>query len=85
VNRNGLLKQILSGRSDSSIPFDPLCRLLESLGLVWLPSGTHNVFAYRPAGPDVLDVRLPPHGNMARPNDVRLVREFLRKYSLADS
>jgi hypothetical protein len=83
VSGSSLRKQILSGQSDSSIPFEPMCSLLRSLGLERKRQGIRNWFFYRYAGPHMLEVKEPEYGNMARPTDVRLVREFLRKYNLA--
>ena len=83
MNGSILLKQILSGQSDSTIPFGPLCDLLRSLGLEWASRGPRHWFFYRYAGSHILEVKEPRYGEMARPTDVQLVRKYLRKYNLA--
>ena len=77
-NQDDLLERILSGQSDSSIPFEPLLVFLESLGLERFHQGTHNWFT-KDGIDEPLDVRLPP-GEMTRPTDVMRARVFIEKY-----
>lgn len=42
-----LILKILSGQSDTNIPFDDLCNLLQGAGFVMRIRGSHHVFRKR--------------------------------------
>ena len=43
MNRRTLLDRILSGRSDTNIPFEATCNLLENLGFKKRVKGSHHI------------------------------------------
>ena len=45
MNRRTLLDRILSGRSDTNIPFEATCNLLENLGFKKRVKGSHHILA----------------------------------------
>lgn len=69
-----LLARLLSGRSDSNIDFDDLCRLLDHLGFVERVRGSHHIFA-RPGIHDMINLQR--EGRMAKPYQVRQVRAVI--------
>lgn len=74
-----LLMKILTGRSDSNIPFDGLCRLLRRLGFDERVKGDHHIFT-RPDIEDILNIQ--PKGTKAKPYQVRQLRNVLLRYRL---
>jgi predicted RNA binding protein YcfA (HicA-like mRNA interferase family) len=74
-----LLEKILSGRSDATIGFQDLCRLLLNLGFEMRTSGSHHVF--RMAGVEE-KVNLQRDGKDAKPYQVKQVRNVILKYRL---
>jgi hypothetical protein len=73
------LERILRGTSDANIDFDELCNLLLRLGFERRIRGSHNTF--RRAG--VVDkINLQRDGNMAKPYQVRQVRDVIVRYKL---
>ncbi len=77
--RSRLLQRILTGRSDANIRFDELLVLLRRLGFDERISGSHHTF--RRAGVSER-INLQPRGNMAKPYQVRQVRQVILKYEL---
>ena len=78
---NKLLDRILRGTSDAGIAFDDLCGLLDRLGFERRTRGSHHVF--RRAG--IMEMpNLQRSGNMAKPYQVRQVRDIILKYKLGD-
>lgn len=74
-----LLAKVLSGRSDASIDFDDLRRLLDHLGFAERIRGSHHVFVKE----SVRDmVNLQKEGRMAKPYQVRQVRTVITAYGL---
>lgn len=75
-----LFAKVLGGRSDANIDFDDLCRLLTHLGFVERVGGSHHVFV-RPGVEDL--VNLQREGRMAKPYQVRQVRNVITTHGLA--
>jgi predicted RNA binding protein YcfA (HicA-like mRNA interferase family) len=77
-----LLVQILSGRSDQNVDFDPLCRLLQRLGFGERIRGSHHVFSRS----DVEEIiNLQSKGSKAKAYQVKQVRSIILKYKLEAS
>ncbi|MGB7512476.1 MAG: type II toxin-antitoxin system HicA family toxin [Pelodictyon phaeoclathratiforme] len=74
-----LILKILSGQSDTNIPFDDLCNLLQGAGFVMRIRGSHHVF--RKEGIEEM-INLQREGNNAKPYQVRQVRYIILKYQL---
>ena len=74
-----LILKILSGQSDTNIPFDDLCTLLQGIGFVMRIRGSHHVF--RKDGIEE-KINLQREGNKAKPYQVRQVRYVILKYQL---
>ena len=75
-----LLARVLSGRSDANIDFDDLRRLLTHFGFVERVGGSHHVFVR--AGVEDL-INLQREGRMAKPYQVRQVRNVITTHGLA--
>jgi hypothetical protein len=74
-----LLLKILSGTSDANIQFEDLCSLLKHLGFDVRIKGRHHMF--RKEG-IVEKINLQREGNMAKPYQVKQVRNVILKYKL---
>ncbi len=74
-----LLLKILSGTSDASIHFEDLCILLRHLGFDMRVKGSHHMFRKEAI---VEKINLQRDGNMAKPYQVKQVRNVLVKYKL---
>lgn len=74
-----LLLKILSGTADASIQFDDLCGLLRHLGFAMRIKGSHHMFRKEAI---VEKINLQRDGNMAKPYQVKQVRNVLVKYKL---
>jgi hypothetical protein len=74
-----LLLKILSGTSDANIQFEDLCSLLKHLGFDVRIKGSHHMF--RKEG-IVEKINLQREGNMAKPYQVKQVRNVILKYKL---
>jgi hypothetical protein len=74
-----LLLILLSGRSDNNIAFSELTNLLERLGFGSRVKGSHHIFTKN----DVEEIlNLQPRGALAKPYQVKQVRDVLIKYRL---
>jgi predicted RNA binding protein YcfA (HicA-like mRNA interferase family) len=74
-----LLYKILSGRSDSNIAFSELMQLLQRLGFDLRIRGDHHIFTRQ----DIVEIlNLQPAGSMAKPYQVKQVRQVIVKYQL---
>ncbi len=78
-----LYQDVMSGKKDSNINFNDLCRLLESMGIsLQRISGSHHIYAY----PGIIElIDLQPNKNdhsKAKNYQVRQVRQFITKYHL---
>ena len=76
-----LLHQILIGRSDASIRFNDLCNLLLRFGFELRTNGSHHIF--RKSGIEE-KINLQKDGCMAKPYQIRQVRNIILKYRLGD-
>ncbi len=75
-----LLVKILRATSDTNIPFDGLCRLLEKLGFDERIKGSHHIFS-KPGVEEILNLQ-PREGGKAKPYQVKQVRSVIVKYRL---
>ncbi len=73
----------MSGKRDSNINFNDLCKLLESLGIdLQRISGSHHIYAY-PGIMELIDLQPDKHDHSKTKNyQVRQVRQFLIRYRL---
>jgi hypothetical protein len=80
VHRRILLRT-LQGASDSNIRFDDLRLLLKDFGFDERIKGSHHIFT-RDGVVDILNLQ--PLGSMAKPYQVRQVRNVIVRYKLAE-
>lgn len=76
-----LIRRILSGRADANIPFSSLRGLLKQLGFAERIRGGHHIFTKD--GVDEI-LNLQPKGSLAKPYQVRQVREVIVQYKLGE-
>ncbi|MEK6672865.1 MAG: type II toxin-antitoxin system HicA family toxin [Nitrospirota bacterium] len=74
-----LLLKILSGASDENIYFEDLCNLLKHLGFEIKVKGSHHIFRKEAV---IEKINLQREGNMAKPYQVKQVRNVIVKYKL---
>lgn len=74
-----LLVKILSGTSDANIQFEDLCSLLKHLGFDMRVKGSHHMFRKVTI---IEKINLQRDGNMAKPYQVKQVRNVIVKYKL---
>ena len=74
-----LYQAILMRQSDTNVPFDGLCMLLERLGFEKRTKGDHHIFTA--AGIEEI-INLQPKGTRAKPYQVRQVRNVILRYDL---
>jgi predicted RNA binding protein YcfA (HicA-like mRNA interferase family) len=77
--REKLLWTVLGGRSDSNIPFNELCNLLQYLGFAERIKGSHHIYT-RENVPEILNIQ--PKGSTAKPYQVKQIRNVLVKYRI---
>lgn len=76
-----LLFKILSGRSDSNVAFSELMQLLQRLEFEVRIRGDHHIFTRH----DVSEIiNLQPKSAMAKPYQVKQVRDLIIRYQLGD-
>ena len=75
------LERILSGSADANVRFDDLVAVLERLGFVERIRGDHHIFT-REGVEEILNVQ--PRGGMAKPYQVKQVREVIVRYRIGD-
>jgi hypothetical protein len=80
--RRKLLGRILSGRSDTNIPFEQLRTLLRHLGFEERIRGSHHVFTKEDV-PELLDLQTTKEAT-AKPYQVKQVRELLTRYKIPE-
>jgi predicted RNA binding protein YcfA (HicA-like mRNA interferase family) len=74
-----LIQTILSGTSDANIRFSELTRLLLRMGFEERIRGDHHIFSKQ----NVEEiVNLQPKGSMAKPYQVKQVRNLILRYKL---
>ena len=76
-----LLLQVLHGASDANIRFSDLALLLRDLGFQERVRGSHHIFTREGIG-EILNLQ--PRGSMAKPYQVRQVRNVIVRYKLAE-
>jgi hypothetical protein len=80
TKREKTLQRILRGTSDANISFDELCNLLISVGFEQRIRGDHHIFSKE----GVVEIlNLQPNGSLAKPYQVKQVRNAILKYKLA--
>jgi hypothetical protein len=75
-----LIRQILAGRSDSNIRFEPLCQMLRSLGFHERVRGDHHIFG-KPGVIEIVNLQPLPSGK-AKAYQVKQVRNLIVRYKL---
>lgn len=74
-----VLQSLLTGADDNDLSFERLCRMLRWLGFQERIRGNHHIFARA----DVNEIlNLQPRGVLAKPEQVKRVREVVLKYQL---
>ncbi len=76
-----LLLKIVSGTSDANIQFDELCSFLKHLDFAMRVKGSHHLFRKEGIAEKI---NLQRDGNMAKPYQVKQVRNVVVKYGLGD-
>ncbi len=76
-----LLLQILHGASDANVRFSELALLMRDLGFEERVRGSHHIFTREGVG-EILNLQ--PRGSMAKPYQVRQVRNVIVRYKLAE-
>ena len=76
-----LLLQVLHGASDAHIRFSDLALLMRDLGFEERVRGSHHIFS-REGIEEILNLQ--PRGSMAKPYQVRQVRNVIVRYKLAE-
>lgn len=74
-----LIFLILSGKSDSNIDFDALCRLLSDFGFDKRVKGSHHIFT-KDGVEEIINIQ--PIGSKAKAYQVKQVRDLILKYKL---
>lgn len=74
-----LYLSVMSGTHDKNIKFRDLQKLLDMLGFEKRIKGDHFIYFYENL-PENINIQ--PNGNMAKPYQVKQVRNFLLKYYL---
>ncbi|MBI5886936.1 MAG: type II toxin-antitoxin system HicA family toxin [Deltaproteobacteria bacterium] len=74
-----LLLRVLSGNSDANIHFEDLCALLLHLGFETRVRGSHHLFRKEKIAEKI---NLQHDGGMAKPYQVKQVRNTIVKYKL---
>ena len=74
-----LLERILRGTSDANIPFEGVCQLLGKLGFEQRIRGAHHIFT-KEGVEEILNLQ--PKGAVAKPYQVKQVRQVILKYKL---
>ena len=76
-----LLQKILSGTSDKNIHFYDLIKVLNSLEFSERIKGSHHIFS-KPEIEEIINIQ--PVGTLAKPYQVKQVREIIIKYKLLE-
>jgi hypothetical protein len=79
AQKEKLLEQILSGRSDANVDFNDLLSLLDHLGFKERIRGSHHIFT-REGIEEILNLQ--PKGAKAKVYQVRQVRRVILRYRL---
>jgi hypothetical protein len=76
-----LLLKIISGTSDTNIQFDELCNFLKHFDFAMRVKGSHHIFRREGVAEKI---NLQRDGNMAKPYQVKQVRNVVVKYGLGE-
>lgn len=79
--RNRVLLQVLQGTADANIRFNELRSLLTALGFYERIRGSHHIFT-KPEIAEILNLQT--QGSLAKPYQVKQVRNVITKYKLAE-
>lgn len=74
-----LWAKVLEGRSDATIPFAGLCRLLRALGFAERIRGSHHIFT-KEGVEEILNLQ--PKGSKAKSYQAKQVRNIILRYKL---
>lgn len=75
------LSDILCGTKDANISFSGLCSVLNDLGFICRIKGDHSIYTK----PDIEEIiNIQPLGSIAKPYQVKQVRNLILKYRLGD-
>jgi predicted ATP-dependent protease len=75
------LQTVLNGKSDASIRFRDLRGLLKALGFDERVRGDHHIYTRE----DVVEIiNLQPRGSLAKPYQVKQVRQLVQAYHLGE-
>lgn len=74
-----LMQSVMSGQQDQNIKFRDLQKLLDILGFECRIRGDHFIYSFRDL-PENINIQ--PAGNMAKPYQVKQIRNFLLKYHM---
>lgn len=74
-----LYQTIISGMQDKNIKFRDLQKLLDVLGFEHRVRGDHYIYFYENL-PENMNIQ--PSGNMAKPYQVKQIRNYLLKYHI---
>ena len=74
-----LFKSVMCGMQDKNIKFKDLQKLLNVLGFEYRIRGDHFIYYYKGL-PENLNIQ--PVKNMAKPYQIKQVRDYLLKYHL---
>ena len=76
------LEKVLRGAADRNVRFRELVNLLAALGFEKRTRGDHHIY-YRQGLVEIINLQ--PKGSMAKPYQVKQVRELILKYKLGDA
>ena len=79
--RRRVLTRVLAGTADRNIRFEEVCALLRTLGFQERVRGSHHIFT-REGAAEILNLQ-PRDGGLAKPYQVRQVRDVIVRYKLA--
>lgn len=74
-----LLQHVMMKKGDANVPFEGLCQLLCRLGFEVRIKGDHHIFSR--TGVEEI-VNLQPKGAMAKPYQVKQIRDLILRYGL---
>lgn len=72
-----LFNSIMCGTQDKNIKFKDLQKILDILGFECRIRGDHYIYSY---GNLPENINIQPNGNMAKPYQVKQIRNFILKY-----
>jgi hypothetical protein len=75
-----MLARVLQGNADTNIRFEELCQVLRRLGFKERTRGDHHIWT-RDGVDEILNLQ--PRGSLAKPYQVKQVRDVIVQYGLA--